>query len=289
MTVKVYTLNAFAKTAGGGNPAGVVLDAGELSASQMKSVAKKVGFSETAFMQKSEKADFNVRFFTPAEEVDLCGHATVAAFSLLAQKKILPAGVYTQATKAGLLEVEIRKDNVIFMTQTKPCFFEDVDKEMLAESLNISVDYIAEKIPAKIISTGLRDIIIPVNTLEQLFSIKPDFEKVAEISKKTDAVGYHVFTLKSKYSSTAHCRNFAPLYDIPEEAATGTSSGALASYLYQYGLVTAEDVGNLVFEQGYSMNRPSEILAGLTVQNKEITEVKVGGVSADIKEIKIEI
>ena len=63
--------------------------------------------------------------------------------------------------------------------------------------------------------------------------MKPDFEKITAVSKKYNVIGYHVFTLETKFDSTAHCRNFAPLYDIPEESATGTSYGALSCYLFK--------------------------------------------------------
>jgi PhzF family phenazine biosynthesis protein len=106
MEIKVYTLNAFAKTDHGGNPAGVVLDPDSLSAHDMQKVAAKVGFSETAFVKKSNSADFKVVFFTPNGEVDLCGHATIATFYLLANKGIVQAGKYTQETKAGVLKEE---------------------------------------------------------------------------------------------------------------------------------------------------------------------------------------
>ncbi len=122
MEIEVYTLNIFAKTADGGNPAGVVLDADFLSLDEMQKIAKKVGFSETAFVQKSNNADFKVIFFTPNGEVDLCGHATVAVFYLLAEKGIIQAGEYTQETKAGILKVECRGDGVIYMNQCNPKF-----------------------------------------------------------------------------------------------------------------------------------------------------------------------
>ena len=65
MSIKVYTLNSFAKTEGGGNPAGVVLNADHLSVDDMQKISAKVGFSETAFVKKSNKADFKVEFYTP--------------------------------------------------------------------------------------------------------------------------------------------------------------------------------------------------------------------------------
>ena len=83
MNKKIYRISALKYNNMGGNPAGVVLDADLLSESDMPTIAKEVGYSETAFIMKSLNADFKVRFFTPVAEVDLCGHATIASFNLL--------------------------------------------------------------------------------------------------------------------------------------------------------------------------------------------------------------
>lgn len=80
MKIKVYKLNSFAKAKEGGNAAGVVLNADSLSEKEMAKIAAVLGFSETAFVLQSNVADFKLRFFTPNEEVDLCGHATIASF-----------------------------------------------------------------------------------------------------------------------------------------------------------------------------------------------------------------
>ena len=289
MEVKVYMLNAFAKTDNGGNPAGVVLDADSLSAYDMQKVAEKVGFSETAFVKKSNNADFKVVFFTPNEEVDLCGHATIATFYLLANKGIIQAGEYTQETKAGVLKVECRKNNIIYMNQCNPKFYEILNKKEIADTLNINENEIIDDLPVQIVSTGLRDILVPIKSLKTLYKIQPDFDKVSHVSKKQNAVGYHLFTLETEHDSTAHCRNFAPLYDIDEEAATGTSNGALSCYLYKYGIILQNNIENLAFEQGYSMKKPSEILAGLMVHNEEIDEVKVGGIALNVREKEIKL
>lgn len=289
MIIKVHILNAFAKSTDGGNPAGVVLEANQLSDNQMQQIAKKVGFSETAFMQKSDKADFKVRFFTPNGEVDLCVHATIATFFLMAKSNLLQAGKYTQETKAGILNIEIKPEGAIFMSQNLPHFFKKIDKKEIADSLNIPIEAIYSDLPIQIVSTGLRDILIPIKNLTDLHAIKPNFEKVSEISKKYDVVGYHLFTFETKFNSTAHCRNLAPLYDIPEESATGTSNGALSCYLFKYEKINDKQVQNLVYEQGYSMDKPSEILVNLEIKEAKIVEVKVGGVASNIqqKEIKI--
>lgn len=289
MEIEVYTLNVFAETANGGNPAGVVLDADFLSSDEMQKIAKKVGFSETAFVQNSNDADYKVIFFTPDGEVDLCGHATVAVFYLLADKGIIQSGEYTQETKAGILKVECRDDGVIYMNQCNPKFYEILDKKEIADTLNIDPDDIMDDLPIQIVSTGLKDILIPIKSLKALCDIKPDFDKISHVSKKYDVIGYHLFTLETKYGSTAHCRNFAPLYDIPEEAATGTSNGALSCYLYKYGSVLEKNIKNLVFEQGYSMKKPSNILTDLIIYNREIVEVKVGGTGLNIEKKKVKL
>lgn len=289
MRVKVYTVNSFAKSINGGNPAGVVLNADGLSDVEMKKIAGVVGFSETAFVMKSDLADFMVRFFTPNEEVDFCGHATIAVFHTISSKGYIKSGRYSQETKAGILDVQVMEDLSIMMNQNIPSYHEIIEKQEIADSLNITVDEMLENLPVQIVSTALRDILVPIKSLDILNSINPDFKKVANISSKYNAVGYHIFTLESLNESNAHCRNFAPLYGIPEESATGTSNGALACYLYKYGKLKNNHITNISIEQGYSMERPSEIKIALTTKEKEITEVRVGGTALNLSEIEVEI
>lgn len=289
MRIKAYTINAFAKTKNGGNPAGVVLDADKLSANDMKKIARVIGFSETAFVMKSDGADFKVRFFTPNEEVDLCGHATIATFSVLLKKQSINPGVYTQETKAGILAVEVNGDGSVMMTQSNPSFYERIDIKELADTLNIRSEDLNTELPCQIVSTGLKDILIPIKNIEILDSIKPDFEKVTQISRKYNVVGYHMFTIDSLDNSNAYCRNLAPLYGIDEESATGTSSGALACYLYKYGILDLLQCDSINFKQGYSMNRPSEINVRLNVKENDICEVKVGGKALNMNLREVEI
>jgi len=289
MKVKVYTLNSFAKTKEGGNAAGVVLNADSLSEREMRKIAAILGYSETAFVLKSEVADFKVRFFTPSDEVDLCGHGTIATFYAMASLGLLKPNRYQQETKAGILGIEIKKDHSVMMNQPVPIFSEIIEKDELADSLNIKASQLSDDLEVQVVSTGLRDIMVPVTSIEILNMIKPDMDKIIEISRKYNAVGYHVFAMESLYGANANCRNFAPLYDIPEEAATGTSNGALACYLYHYGKITKEQATNITFEQGYSMDKPSEIRASLLVKENEILEVKVGGSAMNLTWSEVEL
>ncbi len=289
MKIKAFTVNSFAKTTEGGNAAGVVLDTEGFKVDEMKKIAKILGHSETAFVSNSQVADFRVQFFTPKEEVDICGHATIATFHTLVEQGRIHPGIYTQDTKAGVLKVEVMKDHTIMMSQNLPHFLEVVNKEEIADSLNIKVNDMVCGLPTQVVSTGLRDIMVPIRNLETLNAIKPDFDKVAELSRKCNTIGYHLFTLETLGQAHAHTRNLAPLYGIPEESATGTSNGALASYLFEYGIINRKEAAYFVIEQGYSMFKPSEIIVKLETKEKNISSVKVGGKAISVTEVELEI
>ena len=280
MIVEAYKLNAFTQSIEGGNPAGVVLNSDELSEAQMQGLAGIIGFSETAFVMSSDKADFKVRFFTPNAEVDLCGHGTIAAFSLLLQKGMLQGIEYTQETKAGILKIKV-KANEIYMEQVMPQYFEIIACEEILDCLGIDKSDLDDKLPIQAVSTGIKDIFIPLKSEKSLQSLKPDMDKIEAVSKKFAAVGLHVFVVTDDIDKTAICRNFAPLYGIPEESATGTSNGALACYLYKYGILSGNKK-EAIFQQGIYMNKPSEIRAKLVINDGLLEAVWVGGAAAFI-------
>lgn len=256
--VTVHTVNAFAKTTKGGNPAGVVLNADNLTEAQMLRVAKMVGFSETAFVSQSEKADFRVRFFTPEDEVGLCGHATIATFYLLAQQGAIQDGHYTQETKAGVLGIQVKDGKTIFMAQNPPQFLGEVPKEEVIQVLGLKGSDLQPDLPCQIVSTALKDIFVPLKDLSTLQLLRPHMDRMSEMSKTYGVIGFHVFSLESQFGGIAQTRNFAPLYGIPEESATGTANGALSAYLHQHGALDKSQAKQLVFEQGYSMEKPSD-------------------------------
>ncbi|MFH5837225.1 PhzF family phenazine biosynthesis protein [Proteiniclasticum sp. C24MP] len=284
--IEVYTTNSFAEEIGGGNPAAVVLEADALSEETMQIIARKIGYSETAFVLKSSIADLRVRYFTPVREVDLCGHATIAVFSLLRDLNIIESGQYKLETVHDVLHIEIGADSVM-MELSKPRFFEYADPVEVADSLNIEVrDLVSEYLP-QFVSTGLKDLIIPVRSKAVLDHLKPDFDKIIELSKQYNAEGYHVFSL-DQGKVTAYTRNFAPSLGIMEEAATGTASGALAAYLYKCGLLRREKLNSIVFVQGEVFGRPSVIRASIDTAEDSIRSIYVGGNIMDTKKKYVE-
>lgn len=285
--IDVYQINSFAKVTGGGNPAAVVLHADSFSKERMLTIAQEIGFSETAFVMKSYKADIKVRYFTPVREVDLCGHATIAVFSLLRDLGILKKGLYKLETSNEILGIDISDDNVM-MEMSKPRFYEFADPKEVADSLNIGVeDLITENLP-QFVSTGLKDLIIPIRSKAILDQLIPDFDKIIELSERYGAEGYHLFTLNNN-EITAYTRNFAPTLGIMEESATGTASGALAAYLYKYDLMHKGELESVVFQQGEVMGRPSVINVKLEAEDGEIIRIQVGGSIMDTKTVSLDI
>ncbi|MDT2829983.1 PhzF family phenazine biosynthesis protein [Vagococcus carniphilus] len=269
MTLSVYVASAFSKNQKGGNKAGVVLNQKTLTVSQKMSIAKQLGYAETAFVTESDIADFKIEYFTPKEEVNLCGHATIGSFSILMHLNKLTKNDYTIETKSGVLTITI-KDDVIFMEQNTPTFYEILESNEFRDCFDIND--IDTHYPIQIVSTGLKDILVPIKSEKQLSDLPPNFEKIKEISQQYDVIGTHLYTFDE---TRIICRNFAPLYDINEEAATGTSNGALACYLYEKHQLVRD---TYVFEQGYSLNSPSEILVKLeTTEQEKVDKVYVGG------------
>lgn len=278
MKIEVKILKAFAKAEHGGNPAGIVINAKDLKPHEKQKIAEAVGLSETVFVNQLREKLFDVSFYTPNKEVDLCGHGTIAAFQLLLDEGIISEGHYHQQTKAGLLSVIVTKSNEILMEQSQPKFLDILDeRDEIAESLGISVDDLIENLPVQIVTTGLKDLMVGVKSNAILNDLSPFTEKIYKISEKYDVTGYHVFSLEQNEREQANCRNFAPYYAIDEESATGTASGALASYLYHYNQLAAEAFDEIVFYQGEKMGVHSAIKVQLKVDQNKIEKVYVGG------------
>lgn len=137
----------------------------------------------------------------------------------------------------------------------------------------IKKEFIDHRFPIQIVSTGLNDIMLPVDSAEHLERLSPDFEMIANMSREKEVVGVHAFTLLKESDVTAICRNFAPLYGIDEESATGTASCALACYLFKYD----KQQPQYIFEQGYNMGEISRIIVNLSYHENVIDSVFVGG------------
>ncbi|WXR62477.1 PhzF family phenazine biosynthesis protein [Peptostreptococcaceae bacterium AGR-M142] len=287
MNVKYYTLNIFSDDLNGGNKAGIVLGANDLDKNKKQEMAKKLNFDDITFISKSNDADFKLEFFTPNNELELCGHGTIGSFYLMKEKNMIKEGTYKQETRSGILNVDVM-DDIIYAQQSIPKIYGRVERFVICEALNISKEDLMLDYPIRTVSTGLKHIIIPVKDLDTLNKIEPDFEKIKSISRRYDVVGFHLFALETNNpKNTISVRNFAPRYEINEKSATGTSNGALATYLHHYNLL--KDYSNIKIEQGYKLNKPSLINVKLEIEDEEVVSVKVGGNAYNVEEHSIEL
>jgi PhzF family phenazine biosynthesis protein len=275
MEIKIDLVKAFTKNAEQGNPAGVVLDANNLNSEKMLEISLKLGFSESVFVLDSTVADFKFRFFSPSQEVDLCGHATIAACYDLIKNNLIKMNEADLAknvsieTNVGVILVECFKDGLIMMIQKKSEVIEySHDKKRIAEALGIEEEQI-EDWPIQTVSTGTAKLMIPIKSLKSLFEINCDFEKIIEYCKNSGARGFYVFTTETiDENNDFHARQFNPLAGINEDPITGVAAGSLGAYLQMNELSEKKE---FVVEQGNVMNQAGKIF--VEVENK----IKVGG------------
>ena len=250
--MQYYIIDAFTDTLFGGNPAGVVLLESDFpSDTLMQQVAAELRYSETAFVRRDGANEFTVRYFTPCSEVDLCGHATIATFGLLWQLGKVGDEACLNHTLADDLEV-LAGERVMMQMAAPRLVGEVKEVEKLCGVMHCAVP----SLPVEIVSTGLPDIMLPVGSLEELESLNPDMAALTELSRGLEVVGVHTF-VQTGDGYTAHVRNFAPLYGVDEESATGTANAALTHYLQRQGLIPQGS--ECSFLQGEKMGRPSVV------------------------------
>ncbi len=278
--MKLYIVDAFTEKPFGGNTAGVVLlEPGAVFPDEewMRSLAAELRYSETAFVRRDGAAEFTVRYFTPAGEIDLCGHATIASFGVLFREGFVPDGTRClNHTRAGDLEVVVGEQVMMQMAapQRVGGFEEPVQLgDLLSAMGGLNPEQLGQW-PAETFSTGLPDIILPLRDVATLQSLQPDMSQLHALSDRLDVVGVHAFAIDPNDAYTAHVRNFAPRYGIPEESATGTANAALTGYLYHHRIIG--DGARCFFLQGEAMGRPSLIQTTLQIK-KGIPDIRVGG------------
>ncbi len=285
--IKISLIKAFTQNPGEGNPAGVIHNTGQLSNGQMQKIAKKLGFSESAFILPSKKADFRVRFFAVSREVDFCGHATVAAFYSLLEQRIIDISsadfvTVTQETKAGILPVTCYKNGMIMMTQGGAVFGETVkDRNRIANILGISESDFGDS-PIQTVSTVIPKLIIPIRSLRLLRRVSPDLAAISEYCRHNTAKGFYLFTTETlSNDSDFSARYFNPLIGIDEDPATGVAAGPLGSYADKY--IFAGKKKKIVIEQGFDMGMSSRILVDIS------GTVKVGGYAVSFGQQKLSL
>lgn len=278
--INIKQVDAFTSIPFGGNPAGVVIDASNISDEIKQRIAREMNVSESAFVSNSEVADFKVQFFTPNVEVDLCGHATVATFHSLYEEGKLDSSkeIFYQETKAGVLSVELKDigDTKIFMMEQNLPKFEEIDisKEDIAKMLGTDADNVLD-CPILKVNTGIPWLVFGLKSLDALKNISPKLSEIYKLSEDNDLVGITPFCLETiDENCDYHIRSIAPYVGVSEDPVCGTGNGCVSSYLIKNNLLDKEE---LIGEEGHFVNRPGRVYINIEKTNGEISLVKVGG------------
>ena len=282
----VYQIDSFTKTKFAGNPAGVVTNADGLTDRQMQRIARELNNSETAFIFKSEDdtCDVQVSFFTPIKEVPICGHATIAAHYSRAIENRLGTTRVLQKTGAGILPVDIVReddDYKIIMTQGKIEVHDAISgtaQQELLEALGMNRQDILENYPVAIASTGHSKVMVGIKDIHVLHGLRPNMNSLTKLSSEIGSNGYYVFTINQDESPMIHGRMFAPAIGINEDPVTGNANGPLGAYLVHYGLVKHDGfLFSFTVIQGEAIGRAGTMEVQVRIQNNQPKEVKIAG------------
>ena len=287
---KIYTapmtryaeVSAFTTVPGQGNRAGVVLDASRLTGEQMQRLAAFLDAPETVFVTRLGDGLARVRYFTPTQEVDFCGHATVALGRVLAQEGRWRGEALALETLAGRVPLRLVVDAGgecrVWMRQ--PHFeVRAVERQWwgeLAGALGLSDRLIHRGLPLAAASTGLWSVFLPLLDACLLESLEPDLPRVAELSRDLGVVSVYAYAPLGVSRFAA--RDFAPLVGIPEDPVTGSAGGALVALLASGGRLPLRGgrAAGLV-TQGHALGTPGEIEVEVEVSGAQVTAVQVGG------------
>jgi len=278
-----YQVDAFTERPLGGNPCAILFEADSLDEPTMLAIAREMNLSETAFVRQSQSADFAVRYFTPAEEIPLAGHPTIATtFALVDSGRLrLTAdhNVISLELIHGLIQVEIHRQGNriqrIDMTQRKPQFLATYSAEEILPVFGLQPEEALPGAPIQTVSTGTPQLMLPLRSLEALRRARLDIEAYESLRSRADFFSPHLFYLKGITSQgRTFARHFGTPPDLLEDPFTGSATGGMAAYLWHYGMI---EEPSFVAEQGHWMNRPGQAFVQVIGPRDDIQTVKVGG------------
>ncbi|MEH7237372.1 PhzF family phenazine biosynthesis protein [Bacillus sp. JJ1562] len=283
--IRVYHVDAFTTEKFGGNTAGVVLDAERLTEDEMQSIAKELNLPESVFLLPSnnEEVDYKVKFFTPVEEINFCGHATVGLTWLLATEFGLAEkkeGIVLE-TNIGNVPVIWHKENGnlidVVMTQVTPKIKDfAIDLVELSQLIGVKVTSIDLNYPIKLANTGNWHLLVPIKDQFDIDQAIPDLAALGKHNKEHNISTTHLYTFNTSKEYDLYTRDFAPGIGIPEDPVTGAANGALAGLLYLEGIIPSSEPTHLKIAQGNAIGRPGMLYVSV-IPHESRPVIKVSG------------
>lgn len=225
-----YLVDSFADIAGKGNPAGVVFHDGTLADGDMRAIAGQID-RETAFLHREDDS-YRIQFYTSEARIPLCGHDTIAAGIVLADRgEWTPGDSIVLKSDIGDLPIELL-DKAVWMTQLPPEFGAVAETADIAELLDIPTTSVLADPPPRVVSTGTPFLFARLAGTDVIQSLTPDFDRMTRYLRDFDprVMGLYVWTYADDQPDSLLGRCFAPVAGLPEDPVTGSASGALVCY-----------------------------------------------------------
>ncbi|NYJ16185.1 PhzF family phenazine biosynthesis protein [Nesterenkonia sandarakina] len=268
---EILHYTAFTSDPSGGNPAGVVLDAQNLSDEERQDLASQIGYSETAFLESGPIAGtYRVRFFSPLAEVAFCGHATIATAVALAHRSGVADVVFE--TLAGPIPVSTQAvDGVVRATLTstetwsRPASAWQI--QYVLDALGWSAEDLSTEFPPHEAFGGETHLVLVTASRRRLTDVEYDFDALKAIMQDYRWTTVQLVWFENEH--LAHSRNLFPVGGVVEDPATGAAAAALGGYLRSLGRVHGRC--ELTILQGEDMGRPSRLDVVAHADSKRVT------------------
>jgi len=286
MSHRFFITDVFGESRYSGNQLATFFEAGDISDREMQQIAREINFSETTFILGNEErgGGFDVRIFTPGEEVDFAGHPTLGT-AFLIRKHLLGSRAERVVLnlKVGPIPVDFTGDGLLWMRQREPEFGSEVAADEIAGALGLKESDIDRRWPVQEVSTGLPQLIVPLKGLDALRRISISKEGYARIVSGTTAKTVLAFCPEAyNAEETLSVRVFPIGVGIVEDPATGSGNGCLAAYLVRHRYLGTDAI-DIKVGQGYEIGRPSRLYLWAKEDDGSI-RVSVGGKVSEIAE-----
>jgi trans-2,3-dihydro-3-hydroxyanthranilate isomerase len=286
-TFSLYQVDAFTTWPLGGNPCAVIFDCADLSDEIMQAIAREMNLSETSFVWRMDDGRFRARYFTPAEEIPLAGHPTVATiYALIDSGRLKLDGDYLQlplVLRDGPVDVEVfaksQKVERVVMSQRKPQFLTTYHPSDILPAFGLDQSDLLPNTVIQTVSTGTPQLMITLKNHDSLRKATLNLEKYAALRNASDFFSPHLFCLQGIEQGATFARHFGVPPDVMEDPFTGSATGGMAAYLWHYGLIQHP---TFIAEQGHWMNRPGEAYVEVIGTREDIQTVKVGGAAVTV-------
>jgi trans-2,3-dihydro-3-hydroxyanthranilate isomerase len=288
-------IDAFTDRGLAGNPCAVVFETDDMDAELMQAIALEMNLSETAFVRSSRIADVAARYFTPAEEIPMAGHPTIATvFGLAETGRVKLKGERTSIQlelQVGPIPVEIvvANGNVreIIMNQKRPQFLSIYRAENILPTFGLNPEDLLAGYPIQTVSTGTPQLMVLLKNQDALRRARLNPQAYKELRDSSDFFSPHLFCLRGfTEKGQTSARHFGVPPDTMEDPFTGSATGGMGAYLWKYGLLKEP---HFIAEQGHWMKRPGKATVEIVGPREDIETVRVGGSAVTVVRGELEI